>query len=73
MSFSIKTIFTPGFADCNTTGNFKIACASGNELPLVLRGKSHRFKVSFNTTSINFGEVKLEGSCTKVLTINNDS
>lgn len=55
MSFSVKVNYSPGFADTKTTANFKIKCDSGNEIGLSLRGHSHRFRVNFNTNSINFG------------------
>lgn len=73
MSFSVKTTFSPGFADTKTTASFRVVCASGNEQDLSLRGHSRRFRVAFNATSLNFGEVKLEGSCTRVLTLANSS
>jgi hypothetical protein len=73
MSFSLKVNYTPGFPDYKTIGNFKLICQSGNEINLSLKGQSKRFKVSFNTNSINFGEIKLESSLNKVLTITNDS
>ena len=38
-----------------------------------MQGSARRFNVHFSTNSINFGEIKLEHSCTKVLTITNES
>ena len=73
MSFSVKVNYTPNFVDVKTINNFTLLCDNGNKLPLNLKGNAKRFKVSFNTTSINFGEVKLENTSTKVLTISNDS
>jgi hypothetical protein len=73
MSFAVKVNYTPNFVDVRTLNNFNLLCESGNQIPLNLKGHSKRFKVSFNTNSINFGEVKLDSTCTKVLTISNDS
>ena len=73
MSFALKVNFTPSFPDTKIIANFRVVCASGNQLPLSLKGYSKRFNVSFNTSSINFGEIKLDNTCTKVLTITNNS
>jgi hypothetical protein len=59
MSFAVKVNYNPGFVDCRTLNNFNLQCESGNQISLNLKGHSKRFNVSFNTNSINFGEVKL--------------
>lgn len=69
----MKVSFSPAFADTKTTANFNLICESGNEVPISLKGHSRRFNVAFSTNSINFGEIKLDGTCTKVLTITNNS
>ncbi len=48
-------------------------CESGNQFNLNLKGHSKKFNVSFNVNSINFGEIKLDSSLNKVLTITNNS
>lgn len=48
-------------------------CENGNEQNLDCKGYSNRFQVYFTATSINFGEIKLDTSSNKVLTIMNDS
>lgn len=63
----------PVFVDYKTINNFTLVCENGNQVPISLRGLSKRFNVYFSTSSINFGEIKLENTCTKVLTISNDS
>ena len=73
MTYAIKINFVPSFADTKIIANFKIVCASGNQVSLSLKGYSKRFNVTFNTNSINFGEIKLDNTCTKVLTITNNS
>lgn len=73
MSYSVKVNYTPSFVDCRTINNFTLVCNNGNQLPINLRGNSKRFNVYFNTSSLNFGEIKLENTSTKVLTITNDS
>jgi hypothetical protein len=73
MSFSVKVNYSPSFVDCKTINNFTLVCDSGNQLALNLKGKAKRFNVYFSTNSINFGEIKLENTSTKVLTISNDS
>ena len=73
MAFAVKVNYTPNFVDCRTINNFTLVCTNGNQLPINLRGNAKRFNVYFNTSSINFGEVKLENTSTKVLTISNDS
>jgi hypothetical protein len=73
MSFAVKVNFTPQFVDAKTISNPMLITNSGNETKLSLKGYSSRFKVSFNTNSINFDEVKLEGTANRVLTITNDS
>jgi hypothetical protein len=73
MSFSVKINYSPNFVDLKTINNFNLICDHGNQIPLSLKGNSKRFNVYFNTNSINFGEIKLENTSTKVLTISNDS
>jgi hypothetical protein len=73
MSFSVKINYSPNFVDLKTINNFNLVCDNGNQLTLNLKGNSKRFNVYFNTSSINFGEIKLENTSTKVLTISNDS
>ena len=73
MSFAVKISFSPTFVDTKVTANFKIVCESGNVIPLSLKAFSRRFNVGFNTDSINFGEIKLENTSTKVLTLTNNS
>ena len=69
----MKITFAPGFVDTRIIANFKVVCTSGNTLPLSLKGYSRRFNVAFNSNSINFGEIKLDNTCTKVLTLTNNS
>ena len=73
MSLAVKVSYLPGFADWKSISNFSDKCESGNQLPLSLRGASRRFNVYFSANSINFGEVKLDTTSTRVLTITNDS
>jgi len=73
MSYSVKILYQPKFVDCQTISTAKVSCQSGNQLNLSLKGHSRRFNVAFNTQSINFGELKLDSSLSKVLTIFNNS
>jgi hypothetical protein len=69
----VRVGFVPSFADTVINANFRIVCESGNSVPLRLKGTVRRFNVAFSTTSLNFGEIKLDSSCTKVLTLSNNS
>jgi hypothetical protein len=73
MSLAVKVSYLPGFADWRSISNFSVQCESGNQLPLSLRGSSRRFNAYFSSNSLNFGEVKLDTTSTRVLTITNDS
>jgi hypothetical protein len=73
MSYAVKVNYQPKFVDTTTINNFNMVCESGNKIDLSLKGQSIRFNVSFNASSINFGEIKLDGTSTKVLTISNNS
>lgn len=72
-SLAVRVSYQPGFADWRSINNFRVRCENGNELGLTLRGSSRRFNVYLSTASLNFGEVKLESTATRVLTIVNDS
>lgn len=73
MSYAVKVYYQPKFVDCQTISTAKVNCQSGNQLNLSLKGHSRRFNVAFSTQSINFGELKLDSSLSKVLTIYNNS
>jgi hypothetical protein len=73
MLYSVKVNYQPKFVDTFTLSGAKLQCESGNEVNLNLKGYSHRFNVTFSTNSINFGEIKLETTLNKVLTIYNNS
>jgi hypothetical protein len=73
MTYSVKVNYAPKFVDFKTITNAKMICESGNQFNLNLKGHSKKFNVSFNVNSINFGEIKLDSSLNKVLTITNNS
>lgn len=73
MNFSVKIVYTPKFGDHNDLSKFKMICESGNEVTLNCKGHSKRFAVSLSSSSINFGEVRLNSYSSKTLTINNNS
>lgn len=73
MSLAVRVSYLPRFTDWRSIGNFNVQCESGNQLPLSLKGASRRFNVYFSASSINFGEVKLDTTSTRVLTLTNDS
>lgn len=73
MSFSVKIYYQPKFVDSFTLSNARIVCESGNKIGLRLKGYSHRFNVNFSANSLNFGEVKLDSTLNRVLTLYNNS
>jgi hypothetical protein len=72
-SFELKVSYLPSVYDMVNLTRFQINCEGGNELKLDCRGRAERFDVRFSTRSINFGEVKLEASSSRALTLTNNS
>jgi len=73
MSYSVKILYQPRFVDSHTLSLAKLTCESGNQINFNLKGYSHKFNVTFSNSSINFGEIKLDATLNKVLTIYNNS
>lgn len=73
MSYAVKVLYQPKFVDSHTLSLAKLSCESGNQVSLNLKGYSHKFNVTFSNNSINFGEIKLDSTLSKVLTIYNNS
>lgn len=73
MSYSVKVNYQPRFVDSSTISSAKVICESGNQINLNLKGYSHKFNVNFSANSINFGEIKLDSTLNKVLTLYNNS
>lgn len=73
MNFAVKVFYHPKFVDSDDIQSFKMICDSGNQADLSLKGRSSNFDITFSTSSINFGEVKLDSYSSKILTITNAS
>ena len=72
-SFALKLCYTPRFVDYEDISKFKMICESGNQIDLFLKGTSTKFSVALNTSSVNFGEVKLDCTSSKAITLTNSS
>ena len=59
MNFEVKVHYQPKFVESNNISKFKMICESGNKEDFSCKGFSRQLDISFNTNSINFGEVKL--------------
>jgi hypothetical protein len=55
MSYSVKILYQPRFADAHTLSLAKLNCESGNQINLNLKGYSHKYNVTFSNNSLNFG------------------
>lgn len=72
-SFELKINYLPLICNVSNLSRFRVHCEGGNELKIACRGYSSPFDVKLNTRSINFGEIKLESSLSRALTIVNSS
>jgi hypothetical protein len=53
--------------------HYRIQCQGGNDVIFECLGHSTGFLAKLSTSSINFGEVKIESETSRLLTIHNDS
>ena len=63
----------PQIAGLSYNTQLKVESTSGNELRLYCQAKSASFDVRLSSRSINFGEVKLENTCSRAITLQNNS
>lgn len=65
--------YNPTIANVISVTHFNIICEGGNTLNIECLGISMQYDVYLSTTSINFGEIKIDSTTSRLLTINNES
>ena len=72
-SFLVKITFRPTVVSLISVAHFNIECPGGNLLTFECTGIAVGYEVQLSSMSINFGEVKINNSSSRLLTINNES
>ena len=72
-TFLIKATFSPRITEMVSVTHFQIVCAGGNTMTLECLGTGMTFNVFLSSISLNFGEIRLGKTTSRLLTINNDS
>ena len=72
-SFLVKVIYEPHIAFFDSVVHFEVVCQGGNTIPFQCRGCATGFDVQLNPDSINFGELLLGNTSTRLLTLQNNS
>lgn len=72
-TFLIKVTYQPQIYGVVSVIRYKVNCSGGNDLFFECSGTASPFKVYLSEMSINFGEIKIGNTSSKLLTVHNDS
>jgi hypothetical protein len=72
-TFLIKVTYQPQITNVVSVVRYKISCQGGNDLFFDCNGTAAPYKVYLSDYSINFGEIKIGNTASRLLTIHNDS
>ena len=69
----MKVSYCPTVVNFTSVSHFEIQCRGGNECELQVSGVGESYCTFLSSESLNFGEVKIGGSLSRLLTLHNDS
>jgi hypothetical protein len=72
-TFLIKVTYDPKIAFLDSVSHYQVICKGGNTVDFELKGSATGYDVQLSTKSIDFGEIQLGTTTSRVLTVHNMS
>ena len=72
-SFLVKVTYSPSIVNLISCTHYNIICTGGNTIQFESKGEASGLDIKLSADSINFGEIKLGSTTSRMLLLQNDS